>query len=188
MTAFTVERTEEKNSKTIDLLMCGNGQWGGLGGNSFSNAQGNPLRAKNVSGLVECRFRLLDCDRPLTLCKLNIDSDATKSLQPIAPIAVNISPTGHVLLTLNTASDVDIGGHDLVVWGKNYESELGNGKKSSVPVPTTLETPEGGRFMLRRRKAKEVKDLHGKVWKRGIAVEQQAVVGFSSSAVYWKIS
>ncbi|KAF9466301.1 regulator of chromosome condensation 1/beta-lactamase-inhibitor protein II [Collybia nuda] len=167
LTAFTVERTDE-TSKVIDLLMCGNGQWGGLGGNSFSNAQGNPLRAKNVSGLVEY-------------------SDTTKSLQPIGPAAVTISPTGHVLLTLNTASDVDVGGRDLVVWGKNYDSELGNGKKSSVPVPTTLETPEGGRFMLRNRLAKEVKDLHGKVWKRGVAVEQRAVVGFSSSAVYWKI-
>jgi hypothetical protein len=88
---------------------------------------------------------------------------------------------------LNTSSGVDVGGCDLVVWGKNYESELGNGKKSSVPVPTTLETPEGGRFMLRHRKAKEIKDLHGKVWKRGIEVEQSAVVGFNNSAVYWKI-
>lgn len=91
-------------------------------------------------------------------------------------------------MTLNTSSTAGIGGRDLVVWGKNYESELGNGKKSSVPVPTTLETPEGGRFMLRKRKAKEVKDLHGKVWKRRVQVEQQAVVGFGSSAVFWKIS
>ncbi|RDB24241.1 Protein FMP25, mitochondrial [Hypsizygus marmoreus] len=168
LTAFTVERNDQSSPPTVDLLMCGNGQWGGLGGNTFSNAQGAPLRAKNVSGLLEY-------------------SDTTKSLQPIPPHAITISPTGHVLLTLNTSSDVNVGGRDLVVWGKNYESELGNGKKSSVPVPTTLETPEGGRFMLRRRKA-VVKDLHGKVWKRDVNVEQRAVVGFGSSAVYWKIS
>jgi hypothetical protein len=58
LTAFTVERIEETNTKTIDLLMCGNGQWGGLGGNSFTNAQGNPLRAKNVSGLLECKMSI----------------------------------------------------------------------------------------------------------------------------------
>jgi len=74
-----------------------------------------------------------------------------------------------------------------LVWGKNYESELGNGKKSSLPVPTALETPEGGRFMLRSRKAKEVRNLDGKVWRGNVRVEQRAVVGFGSSAVYWRI-
>jgi hypothetical protein len=116
------------------------------------------------------------------------DSDITKSLKPIAPHAITISPTGHVLLTLNTSSEVGVGGRDLVVWGKNYESELGNGKRSSISIPTTLETPEGGRFMLKTRMAKEVRDLGGKVWGRNVRVEQYAVVGFGSSAVYWKIS
>ena len=53
LTAFVVERGEEQH-KTIELLMCGNGQWGGLGSNSYSNAQSAPLRVKNLSGLVEC--------------------------------------------------------------------------------------------------------------------------------------
>lgn len=169
LTAFVVERVDESSSRTIDLLMCGNGQWGGLGSNTYSNAQSVPLRAKNVSGLQEY-------------------SDTTKNLRPIAPHAVTISPTGHVLLTLNTSSEADVGGRDLVVWGKNYESELGNGKKSSLAIPTTLETPEGGRFMLRNRIAKEVRNLEGKVWGRNVRVEQYAVTGFGSSTVYWKIS
>ncbi|KAF8061531.1 regulator of chromosome condensation 1/beta-lactamase-inhibitor protein II [Lyophyllum atratum] len=168
LTAFIVQRSFPSSPTKIDLLMCGNGQWGGLGSNIFSTAQSAPLRARNVSGLIEY-------------------SDATRSLQPIAPHKVIISPTGHVLLTLNTASNADVGGRDLVVWGKNYESELGNGKKASIPVPTTLETPNGGRFMLRRRKAKEVKDPHGKVWKRDVKVEQCAAVGPANSVVYWKI-
>ncbi|KAG6832413.1 hypothetical protein H0H87_001573 [Tephrocybe sp. NHM501043] len=167
LTAFTVERTSPMSPTIVDLLVCGNGQWGGLGSNTFSSSQATPLRARNVSGLLEY-------------------SDITRSLQPIVPHSVTISPTGHVLLTLNTASTTNVGGRDLVVWGKNYESELGNGKKSSVPVPTALETPEGGRFMLRRRKAK-VLDLHGKVWKHNVQVEQCAVVGPENSAVYWKI-
>ncbi|KAG6872807.1 hypothetical protein C0995_006406 [Termitomyces sp. Mi166 len=168
LTAFTVERTGASSPTTVDLLVCGNGRWGGLGSNTYSSSQSTPLRAKNVSGLLEY-------------------SDATQSLQPIAPHAITISPTGHVLLTLNTGATTDVGGRDLVVWGKNYESELGNGKKSSIPVPTTLETPEGGRFMLRRRKAKRVLDLHGKLWKYDVQVEQCAVVGPENSAVYWKI-
>ena len=36
------------------VLMCGDGQWGGLGGNNYSTAQSTPLRARNVSGLAEC--------------------------------------------------------------------------------------------------------------------------------------
>ncbi|KAG6813628.1 hypothetical protein H0H92_009246 [Tricholoma furcatifolium] len=144
LTAFVVEITDKSSPTTIDLLICGNGQWGGLGSNTFSTSQGTPLRAKNVSGLLECKCY----------------SDKTQSLQPIAPDAVTISPTGHVLLTLNTGSTTGVGGRDLVVWGKNYESELGNGKKSSLAVPTTLVTPEGGHFMLHRRKAKQVLDLH----------------------------
>jgi hypothetical protein len=83
---------------------------------------------------------------------------------------------------------MNVGGRDLVVWGKNYDSELGNGKRSSLSIPTTLGTPEGGRFMLRTRLAKEVRDLRGKVCGHNMEVEQHAVVGFGSSAVYWKIS
>jgi hypothetical protein len=115
------------------------------------------------------------------------DSEVKKSMQPIVPHAVVISPTGHILLTLNTSSEADVGGRDLMVWGKNSESELGNGKKSSLAAPTTLETPEGDRFMLKKLKAKEVRDLRGRIWGCGVEVEQCAAVGFGSSMVYWKI-
>jgi hypothetical protein len=54
LTCFTVERIDENAVRTVDLLMCGNGRWGGLGNNIYSSAQGNPLRAKSVSGLLEC--------------------------------------------------------------------------------------------------------------------------------------
>ena len=106
-----------------------------------------------------------------------------RSLQPILPRAVSISPTGHILLTLDA-----LGGHDLVVWGKNHDYELGNGKKGSVPVPTTLHKPDGERFMLKKMKAKEVRDLQGKVWKRGIDVEQWGMTGYGNSIIFWKIS
>ncbi len=73
-----------------------------------------------------------------------------------------------------------------MVWGKNYESELGNGKKASISQPMTLEASEGGRLMMKKQQAKEVKDLQGKVWKRGVAVEQRAIAGPQNSVMYWK--
>ncbi|KAL0947109.1 hypothetical protein HGRIS_013245 [Hohenbuehelia grisea] len=56
LTCFAVERQDpdDESNTTVDLLMCGNGQWGGLGNNIYSNAQASPLRARNVSGLREC--------------------------------------------------------------------------------------------------------------------------------------
>lgn len=51
---FAVERKDGSSLDTIDILVCGNGQWGGLGNSMFSNAQSNPVRVKGVSGLLEC--------------------------------------------------------------------------------------------------------------------------------------
>lgn len=50
-----VERSDGSALPYVDVLACGNGQWGGLGNAVYSNAQGTPLRAKNVSGLLECK-------------------------------------------------------------------------------------------------------------------------------------
>lgn len=118
-----------------------------------------------------------------SLLDICIDDDATKSLQPITPYSISVSPTGHVLLTLNSNL-----GRDLLAWGKNYNYELGNGKRSGLAVPTTLTDADGDRFLLRRKKAKEVLDLQGHVWKRNVEVEQKAVAGYNSSAVFWKVS
>jgi len=51
---FTVERKDGTSIDAVDVLACGNGQWGGLGNSMFTNAQSNPVRAKGVSGLLEC--------------------------------------------------------------------------------------------------------------------------------------
>lgn len=115
------------------------------------------------------------------------DSDVTQSLEPIRPHSIDVSATGHVLLTLDTSGG-EANNRDLLVWGRNHEGELGNGKKSSLPVPTTLKTnPEGERFMLQTKKAKEVWDLRGQLWKRRVLVEQRAAAGPGGSIVYWKI-
>lgn len=55
---FTVERIDETATRQVEILSCGNGQFGGLGNALFSNAQGVPVRTKAVSGLLECAFFL----------------------------------------------------------------------------------------------------------------------------------
>ena len=56
-----------------------------------------------------------------------------------------------------------------------------------MAVPVVMQNAEGERVMLQRIKAKEVKDLQGKRWKRDVVVEQEPVTGYCNSAVYWKI-
>lgn len=117
------------------------------------------------------------------------DSEKTKSLQAIVPQAISISPTGHVLLTLDTRTRAGPGGggRDVVVWGSNFDYQLGTGKRGSMATPTTLECGDGERFMLQSKKATEVRDMQGKVWKKGVEVEQRAVVGWGNSVIYWRI-
>lgn len=92
------------------------------------------------------------------------------------------------MLTLDTLarSGSGGGGRDLLVWGANQEYQLGNGKRGSLASPVALNGPDGQRLMLGKRAA-DVKDLGGKVWKRGVQVEQCAVAGWGSSLIYWKI-
>jgi hypothetical protein len=54
LTAFIVEGKDDKGPITVDVLMSGNGQYGGLGNNLYTTAQGNPTRVKAISGLLQC--------------------------------------------------------------------------------------------------------------------------------------
>jgi hypothetical protein len=104
------------------------------------------------------------------------------------PVAVVISPTGHVLVALDTSADSHgVGGQDLMVWGRNFDYELGIGKKSNLAMPIFLDAPDGERLMLMKKKAKEVLDLGGNVYKKNVIVEQQAAAGYGNTAVYWKV-
>lgn len=72
-----------------------------------------------------------------------------------------------------------------MIWGLNHDYQLGTGKRTSLNAPTTLERPEGDRFILAKRKA-TVRDLSGKIWKKDVEVEQCPIAGYGSSVVYWK--
>ncbi|KAJ7098096.1 regulator of chromosome condensation 1/beta-lactamase-inhibitor protein II [Mycena belliarum] len=161
LTGFTVERAPENEAATVELLMCGDGQWGGLGNNLFSSAQGTPVRVKSLSGLVEY-------------------NDATQRLQCIVPQSINISQTGHVLATLDPTS----GGRDLRAWGRNHDSELGNGKKANAPSPMPVELAEGRLLLQRKTLVKAVRDLRGNS-RRVALVEQVAAAGPGCTVVYW---
>jgi hypothetical protein len=56
LTGFTIERAPADEAKTVELLMTGDGQWGGLGNNTYSNVQISPVRVKALSGLTECQI------------------------------------------------------------------------------------------------------------------------------------
>ena len=104
------------------------------------------------------------------------------------PETISVSPTGHVLFTLDTLAHAGPGaaGRDLLVCGFNYDYQLGTGNRKSLSVPTTLQRPEGGRFLLARRTSTVV-DMAGKIWRKKAQVEQCAVAGYGNSLVYWRI-
>jgi hypothetical protein len=109
-------------------------------------------------------------------------------MQPIPPHAVSISPTGHVMVTLETLSGSTgmYGGRDLVVWGANYDYQLGIGKRGNTANAVTMHRPDGSRYLLQKVEA-TVRDLGGKVWKSKVEVEQTAVAGNKASVVYWRV-
>jgi hypothetical protein len=117
-------------------------------------------------------------------------SEKTNNLWPIAPHALSVAPDGHVLLALETHARAGPGGggRDLLAWGTNYDYQVGNGKRASIAVPTTLEPVDGDRIMLGHRRAKVVRDPQGRVWRRGVDVEQVAIGGYGTSLVYWRIA
>ncbi len=119
-------------------------------------------------------------------------SEKTNNLQPIVPHALSVSPDGHVLLSLETHAGAgsDGGGRDLFAWGTNYDYQVGNGRRASIAVPTTLKPAEGpgDRIMLEKCRAKLVRDPQGRVWRRGVNVEQVAAGGYGTSLVYWRIA
>ena len=136
---------------------------------------------------------------------IHLVSEKTQNLQPIVPYAISVSPTGHVILTLDTLARAGPGnaktGRDLLLWGANKDYQLGNGKRASAATPATLELPglsvgpkvpsepgkDLGRLMMMQRKARVVQDLQGRKWKTNVDVEQHAVAGWGSSLVYWRI-
>ena len=101
---------------------------------------------------------------------------------------MSVSPAGHVLVTLETlaGSAGMYGGRDLVIWGANYDYQLGIGKGGNTANAVTLHRPDGSRYLLQKLEAR-VKDLEGKVWKARAEVEQTAVAGHKTSVVYWRI-
>lgn len=188
---FTVERIDGTAIRNVEILSCGNGQYGGLGNALFSNAQSVPVRTKAVSGLLECTY-FFSCHLSKTNRNLCVTvSEKTNNLRPIVPHALCVSLDGHVLLSLETHAGAGPGGgsgRDLFVWGTNYDYQVGNGSRASIAVPTTLDPVEGDRIMLEKRRAKLVRDPQGRVWRRGVEVEQVAIGGFGTSLVYWRIA
>ncbi|KZT57038.1 RCC1/BLIP-II protein [Calocera cornea HHB12733] len=165
---YTVERTLN-GERGVDVLAAGMGQWGLLGTGMYNQVQGQPVKVRAVSGLMEY-------------------NDATQALEALSPRAIAVSPTGHVLLTLNALTSTNAG-YDVLAWGQNRSSELGNGKQVPVPLPGYVRSfrPEPGARLMVREGRGEVRDLEGRRWGRKVDVRETVVAGYGCTAVYWKI-
>ncbi|KAG8737345.1 hypothetical protein FRC12_017186 [Ceratobasidium sp. 428] len=172
--------TPTSNVASVDVLACGMGQWGGLGNGLFSQAQGAPVKVKTVSGVIEY-------------------NETMRSLQPLRTRSISVSPapqSSHTLITLATGALAEApenhGGHpagnDLLVLGYNADGQLGNGKRSSLCIPSHIPALGGiaGRMMLRERARVALVDLRGRKCGTG-RVEETAVAGWGTSAIYWRI-
>jgi len=179
MAYFAVEaKSPQDVACKVDLLAAGMGQFGTLGHGSYCQAQGSPVKVKNVSGIMEY-------------------NEATKSIQPLRIHSISVSPApqcGHTILALATgvcsldSLETHAVGHDVLSFGFNADYQLGNGKRSSLPIPTHVSALGAlqGRMMLRTKKGVPLVDLRGKSRGRGV-VEETGLAGWSTSAVYWKI-
>ncbi|KAF8582077.1 RCC1/BLIP-II [Ramaria rubella] len=195
LTFFTVERALPAGKASIvDVLGCGNGQWGGLGNASYSNAQGTLVKVKNISGVLEY-------------------DEKSNSLKPLKPHCISVasgpdlnnsemrhSSSGHIIVTLDTiplshpspnsnvaTEAAGSPGRDVLTWGLNQHYQLGNGKRASVNIPTPVQAGDGeGRLMCKVSKGK-VKDFKDRLVGRKMDIEQCAVAGPGISVIYWRI-
>ncbi|KZO95773.1 RCC1/BLIP-II protein [Calocera viscosa TUFC12733] len=167
---FTVERTLlGEKAAAVDVLAAGMGQWGLLGNGLYNQVQGQPAKVKAISGIMEY-------------------NDSTKALEALPPKAISVSPTGHVVVTLDAISDTNAG-YDVLAWGQNRSYELGNGKQVPAPLPGYVKSfrPEPGSRLMVRETKEVVRDLKGKVRGRKVPVQETVVTGWGCTVVYWKI-
>ncbi|ANB13651.1 Fmp25p [Sugiyamaella lignohabitans] len=168
ITYFTVNAGVESE----DVYSMGNGLSGQLGTGSFAHSQRSPLKIKHFSGL----------------------SAFSEKLNKTVPI--NISSwsvgTSHTAVTLNSSPS----SQDVLVWGSNESSQLGNGKRNiaGYPRPVPLyETDASGNstlspvgLQLLTGQTMTFTDHNGKT--RKAKVDQVITCGDSATAVYYRRS
>ncbi|KAF9519871.1 hypothetical protein BS47DRAFT_1324205 [Hydnum rufescens UP504] len=167
---FTTESvTDPHSTPVIDIFACGMGQYGALGNGLHSQAQGTPVKVKNISGNMTF-------------------NEMRGALEAIRPQSFSVSPTGHALLSLSS-------GRNLLTWGQNSTYQLGNGKRSSIAQPSYVrdfspvsgaEDDNQGRMALREGRLKVLRDMGGRVYGRNVKVQEWPVAGWNSSVVYWR--
>ena len=84
-----------------------------------------------------------------------------------------------------------------MIWGSNSDYQLGLGRRSNIPQPTSLPTEafaggfdvddNVGRMMTRERKVETIRDLQGNKVASKVKVEQAVVAGWGCTAMYWKV-
>ncbi|KAF8423800.1 putative mitochondrial protein Fmp25 [Tirmania nivea] len=110
---------------TADVWASGLGLWGELGNGKWTHVQGKPTKIKALSGLVEY-------------------DDTTNQIKPIriAYIAAGAHHFAAVMdnkTNTNTTDHHDaFSGRDVLWWGNNEFSQLGNGRRNNLNVPSYI--------------------------------------------------
>lgn len=103
LAAFVVDRSDKRDVSYSELLMSGNGQWGGLGNNVMTTAQSNASRVKAVSGMQQCMYLTLSSCLPMLKLPLSQSvkrpNASNRSGSPASPFrlrATSSSPSTHL--------------------------------------------------------------------------------------------
>jgi alpha-tubulin suppressor-like RCC1 family protein len=162
---FTVEGEEGR-----DIYAMGNGISGQLGTGNFSNSQRKPLKIKHLGELVEF-------------------SEETGKSRSIGIESWSVG-RNHTSVTLDNSVG-DGYGRDVLVWGGNEFSQLGNGKRSSaphpVPVPDSLALHDALKTESLQLIEGEIEFKTDTGKKRTAEVRRVFVCGSNTSALYYKV-
>ncbi|KAF8468961.1 regulator of chromosome condensation 1/beta-lactamase-inhibitor protein II [Kalaharituber pfeilii] len=125
-TYFMVDVVQERNGKvSADVWASGKGLWGGLGNGKWTHVQGQPIKIKALSGLIEY-------------------DENTDSIVPIRASYICPGRT-HTAVVMSTRSNTSptneadtLNGQDVLWWGNNEFYQLGTGKRSNVNIPSYI--------------------------------------------------
>ncbi|CAH7686288.1 regulator of chromosome condensation 1/beta-lactamase-inhibitor protein II, partial [Phakopsora pachyrhizi] len=181
---FVIESLEPKRgSKSVDVLACGNGQFGGIGNGQWMN-QATPTRVKTISGLTEW-------------------SESEKKTKPIGIHSISVGKN-HVAVVLDNLINMDGKefGRDVLIWGQGSEYQIGNQKRTNLSIPqhvsplNVIPSPKPEKMIFNESLIKSGTESpmpHSRLQLRGkrkvgkVLVEQAVVTGWGTTGVYWKI-
>ncbi|KAK9457567.1 regulator of chromosome condensation 1/beta-lactamase-inhibitor protein II [Dipodascopsis uninucleata] len=170
--------TSVKSTGDIDVWVSGNGLSGQHGTGRFLHMQGTPRHIKSLSGINEYDEKI-------------------RGLRQIPLLYISVGQK-HVAAVLDNAIPNNSNGQrELLIWGGNEYSQLGNGKRNSLARPSSLEAFIESGNASPFPQIKQVNDEQAVSFvekqhlpliksSKGSSMEATIVCGGHNSAIYWK--